>query len=155
MAVKGKYYEELLRNGYEPHTKEWSRARQRLKYERENGREYRNAQRIKYRKEHGDAINATQREWYNRNRAANAADQHARRIKREPHRGLETLVRSFENGSIDHDEYCRRLNERVALASQRNVRKRAGGRRKNAGSGQSDNGSPVRPHDRRDNESEG
>lgn len=63
-----------------------------------------------------DKINKRQREWYARNRKFEAVKQNARRIKREPYRGLKRAILDYERGDLKFSELIKLLRERYALS---------------------------------------
>lgn len=145
MPFKSKFYNQAIADGFKPRSEEWKRALRRYSYRADNKKRVRSKlNKRKQRERRREDINKKQREFYARSGGQEAAKQRARRIRREPVRGLESLIRDFEGGRVGLDELCRQLHERVAYANGRDVCKRAGHRNKSLRPGQGELGGSLR-----------
>ena len=132
-----------------PEYKEIEKQRRNKTYrikQRDLTEEQREAQRAKWRekarlqrKRNKERVNERQRDHY-RNDPNGAEKQNARRIKREPWRGLSTAITRFERGDIGFSELNRLYSDRLALLHGRNVRQRPGANDTKNGHGQGERG---------------
>lgn len=144
----GKYHDEVTSLGFIKGTKDYFNAYQRVRYKHEPWR--REAGRLSSLRNYSKIKSNKQRkakERYAANRDELARQKHESRIRRQPWHGLKRLSVDLERGRIDHDEYSRRIDERINFAYQINE-KRTGKRRDNSIS------SDVRPNNCGDYESE-
>ncbi len=96
----------------------------RLRYKRDPAKA--NAARAERRRKNAARENERQRENYAANRLARWEKIRAGRVRRNPVYGLQSIVDRFRRGELSHDEFDRLFSERVALATEGDVREQTG-----------------------------
>lgn len=116
---KRRYIDRYGEEAWKKYTREQRGSHQdrKARYIRNQGeeawKEYQRKRAQVKRKNNKDAVNERQRDYYARKKEQLKPKIYASRSRRNPHRGLQTLIDSFRRGHIEYDELARRLNTAV------------------------------------------